>query len=401
MQSSIIHRTREAQVEIREVREDEREAAYYIGSQAFRQGARDNSMMNRPDQLPRVTFGVWDAAGMQAKVTILAYRVYLGPDVVVPMGGVAGVACLPASRGKGYAGKCLKYSMERMRDAGQVVSTLFPFSFDYYDRFGWAWTGVSRNYEVPSRILQAAPETESVRAATESDRPAIAAAYDEFARRYRGAVERDERLWNQLLNSSDQQYRYTYLYENAGRVEGYLTYMGGKREDTHLREFVALTPASRRALLGLLRRHEMQIEKFTWSAPSDDPLWSTLYHWDLKTRIAPTTMARLIDVPAAIAAWRPRSSARGSLTVQVTDECAPWNHGVWRFEYAEGEARAERATQAPQVELGIRQLSQAYFGTPSVSQIRGAGEMVVHDEAGFSALAALLDGPPMWMNDSF
>ncbi len=388
-------------MEIRELRADEREAAFYLGSQAFMNGSRDMSRMDHPDRLPRKTFGVWDSAGLQAMVGVIEYQIHLGAEATVPMGGIAAVACLPASRGKGYAGQCLKYALEQMRESGQAVSTLFPFSFDYYDRFGWAWVGVQRTYEVKTRALKAAPETEDARAATESDRPAIAMAYTEFAKRYRGALVRNEKLWNQVLNNGDKEYRYTYLYEKAGQVEGYLTYKGGNREGTKLREFIALTPRARRALLGLLRRHEMQIEKFTWDAPSDDPLWSTLMHWDLTTKAEPTTQARIVDIPTAIAAWRPDPGASGRTVLQVQDSCAPWNQGTWQIEFADGESRAVRTDSAAQISLDIRALSQAYFGMPTVSELRAADKLTIHDESGYRALKDLFAGPPTWMSDSF
>jgi predicted acetyltransferase len=388
-------------LEIREVRDDERELAFYIGSQAFMQGSRDMSRLNHPDRLPRKTYGVWDDAGLQAMVGVIEYEIQLGARVTVPMGGVAAVACLPASRGKGYAGECIRYSLERMRDAGQVVSVLFPFSFEYYDRFGWAWVGIERNYEVPTRILQAAAETEDVRAATDADRPAIAQSYSEFASRYRGAVVREEKLWNSVLNSSETQFRFTYLYAPDDRVEGYLTYIGGKRDETKLREMISLTPRARRALLGLLRRHEMQISKFTWNAPSDDLLWSTLFHWDLKTNIAPVAQARIVDLRAALAAWKPDDAVSGSVVAAVTDANAPWNQGTWRIEFEAGRVNVAVSDANPQVSLDIRALSQAYFGTPTMAQIRAAEQIEVHDEAGYLALESLLAGPPMWMADSF
>src|SRR5262249_28445252 len=83
--------------QIRELREDEREGAVYVSSQAFRHGERDTSSTPDPNRLPSVTFGVWDEAGLQAKVVVIAYQMHFGPDVVISMGGVAGVACLPAA----------------------------------------------------------------------------------------------------------------------------------------------------------------------------------------------------------------------------------------------------------------------------------------------------------------
>lgn len=388
-------------MEIRELRDDEREAAFYVGSQAFANGNRDMSRIDHPDRRPRTTFGLWDESGLQAMASIIPFQTHFGRDITIPMGGVAGVACLPASRGKGYAGDCLKHALRHMREERLVVSTLFPFSFDFYDRLGWAWTGVTRTYEVPSRILKAASETDNVRAAVEADRPGICSAYTEFARRYRGAVVRDDKLWNGVLNSTDKQHRYSYVFEHDGRVEGYLTYIGGSRQETRLRELVALTPRAQRGLLGLLRRHDMQIEKFFWEAPSDDLLWSALYHWDLKTKLEPTTMGRIVDVAGALRAWKPDPGVEGSLILAVRDKLAPWNEGAWRVAFENGAVAIEKTSGKPQVSLDIRALSQAYFGTPTVPKLRAAEQLQVDNESGYTALRDLLAGPPMWMNDNF
>jgi len=392
-------------LEIRVITDPEMERAFYLSAQAFRHGERDDNRfqnwLNDTERSPSTAYGVWDEGGMQAKVVVIHYKQHFGPHGVIPMGGIAGVASLPASRGKGYAGTCLKYVLERMRDDGEVISALFPFAWDFYRKLGWEWVGIERRYQVPTRILKSDPETERVRAAETADRSAIIACYTEFAGRYRGAMERRLQDWNRILDHGDKNYTYTYLYEQEGKIEGYFTYRGGKKEETRLREFISLTPRAQRALLGLMRRHEMQVEKFAWTAPSDDPLWSQYYHWDIETKLEPVTMSRVVDVPGAFAYCRPAPTASGSVTVAVEDACAPWNTGTWRIAFEGGKAQAERTHADPQVSMDIQALSQAYHGMPTLEMLRSAERLTVHDEAGFAALQQLLDGPPMWMNDGF
>lgn len=391
-------------MEIRVLTGEELELEYYVWSQAFERGDREmrwwREFPQKNDESV-CTIGVFDEAGLQATVAIIDYRIHLGPEVVVPMGGLGGVACLPARRGRGYAGAGLKASLERMREVGQVTSMLFPFSFEYYQRFGWEWIGLERHYTLPTRILRAVPETENVRAATLEDRPAILGLYTQFAGRYRGCVRRGPKTWAAILDDEEKQYTYTYVYEQDGQIEGYLTYRGGKEEKTELREFLSLTPRAQRALLGLLKRHEMQVEKFHWNAPAEDPLWSQRYHWDIETVLRPKTMGRLVDVSGALQAWKPENEARGAVNLAVQDECAPWNTGTWRVEFAEREVSVRPTHDAPHVSLDIQALSQAYFGTPTVAEIRAADRLTVHDESGYVALCHLLAGPPMWLNDDF
>jgi predicted acetyltransferase len=391
-------------MEVRVLTKEEEKECTPLWSQAFEHGRRDMSEWEDwPDDATEggsYNCGVYDAAGLQAVVSVYDYRVHLGPEVVVPMGGIGGVACLPASRGKGYAGACLKFSLERMRETGHIVSTLFPFSFEYYRRFGWEWVGVKRTYSLPTRILKPESETEHVRAAMPADRPAIAEVYRRCAAQYRGMVVRNEKGWNAVLNDRKDRFTYAYLYAHGGEAEGYLTYRGGTEEKTSLREFICLTPRAQRGLVGLLRRHEMQIQNFSWSAPDNDRLWLNLPHY-IETKLNPTTQARVVDVPAALRAWRPNGERRGGVTLAVQDEAAPWNTGAWRVEFEGGEVSVRPTQDAPHVSLDIQAFSQAYFGTPTVDAIRAAERLTVHDENGYAALRALLDGPPMWMNDDF
>lgn len=390
--------------EIRLLTKEEMPQAGYIWSQAFGFGKRnaDEEEENKPDATYGNTFtvGAFDEAGLQAVLTIFDYRIYLGAESVVPMGGVGGVACLPASRGKGYAGKLLQFALVRMHELGILTSSLFPFSWEFYRKYGWEWVGTFREYKVSTSCLRSDPETEYVRAATEVDREKVKEVYTIFAKRYRGCTVRNDGGWH-FLKDTKEQYTFTYLYERDGQAEGYLIYSSGKEKETYLREFIALTGRAQRALLGLLRRHEMQTKRFIWSVPLDDAMWSQHYHWDIETSLHSTPMGRVVDVAGAIKAWKPAKEAQGSVVFSLQDTHASWNTGTWEVEFSGGEAQIQPSQKTPQVVMDIQAFSQAYFGTPFLDAIRQAGRIEVAEEAGYRAFADLLRGPLMWMNDEF
>lgn len=380
-------------------------AALYLWAHAFEGGGTDTSSwesdieeMAAGESAP---YGVFDANGLQAAVLINAYEAHFGPDVILKMGGIGGVACLPASRGKGYARAGLRHALEQMRDAGQVISTLYPFSFAYYRKFGWEWVGIRRKYIVPTSVLQAGPETEFVRAATPEDRPKIEEIYTQYARNYRGMLARTEKSWTDKLKDSKDKRTYTYLYEQDGKAEGYFSHRDVK-EETHLREFIALTPRAERGLLGLLKRHEMQVKKFTWRAPENDALWlRSPYHNNIEANITPVVQGRVVDIATALQALKPKSAENGAFTFALSDEHADWNAGIWRVEVESGHVAVRPATEAPQISLDIQAFSQAFFGVPNANQLRDSDCLQVHDETGFARFAALLAGPPMFLSDSF
>lgn len=364
-------------------------------------GARQDPTREEDFPVPMTAYGVFDDEGLQAQVCILSHHVYMGPEVVLPMGGIAGVACLPAARGHGYVRAAMIRALEHMREQGQPVSTLFPFSFDFYRQLGWEWVGVERRYSVPSSVLRSSSHTDQCRPARPSDREAIVETYRRFSRGYRGMVERTEKLWSRLLDDAPDRYTSTYVYEGSEGLEGYLTFRGGNGECTDLNEFICLTPAAREGLLGLLRRMNMQTRRFAWSAPDDDGLWYTLCHHGVETRIAPVTQARVVDVQAALSAWKPFLPGEGSFTLQVHDEQAPWNNGVWQVRFEEGQVEVASTDGEPDVAADIQALTQLYFGSASGYALEEAGRLSITNPASRDPLNTLFGGPIMWMNDHF
>lgn len=387
-------------IELRAIGLEDMQRAWDIGAQAFSRGERREYSADRFNT-DFDAYGVYDEDGLQAQVGVHRYKVFMGNGPVVEMAGVGGVSCLPAKRGRGYIGRCVVYSLEQMQDRGQSISMLFPFSQAFYRKYGWEVGGPRRRYEVPASILHVVKETNIVRAAGAEDAAAIQACYEAFATRYRGMICRNEHEWKAILDHGSSHYTYTYLYAPKNVVEGYLTYSKGSYEDTYIREFIALNSTAQRALLGLLHRVDMQVEKFRWHAPSDDALWWNTGHNDVTTTIEPICMVRVVDVQAALQLWRTPSALRAGVCVEVVDPHAPWNQGVWEVECEGGSVTVKRGYEIPQLTLDIQALSQAFCGGESLAAIRAARGIEVRDEAGFNALQQMLAGPPMWMNDGF
>jgi predicted acetyltransferase len=288
-----------------------------------------------------------------------------------------------------------------MREAGQVVSTLQPFDFDYYRQFGWEWICSNRYYTIPSRVLRPDPETKYVRAATKQDPFRIRGAYTRFAGGYRGMVARDDSHWNYLLEDTKEHVTYTYLYEREGEVEGYLIYRGGNAAETWLPEFIPLTPRAQRGLLGLLRRHEMQVQKFAWKAPEDDGLWSQGYHKEMETTLGTNLQGRVVDLLGALSAWKPAPCARGTLLLGIHDTTAPWNQGTWEVTFDAGVVSVSATKAEAQIQMDIQAFTQAFFGVLTVPTLRKQERLQVRAESGFLALCELVSGPPMWTSGDY
>jgi predicted acetyltransferase len=133
----------------------------------------------------------------------------------------------------------------------------------------------------------------------------------------------------------------------------------------------------------------------------NDMLRSILNHWDVETRIEPAGMSRVVDVKAALEAIPAPQDLRGEAIVSLHDERAPWNTGTWRIVAERGVAQVTRTDREPGAEMDIQALTQAYWGTPSLPDLRQWDRLVVHDETQFGFLSRLLPASAAWLHDDF
>jgi len=372
------------------------------------------------DPVPKVTLGAFAGGGddLRASLTICAFDIHWrgARDGVLPMGGIASVATWAEARGRGYVDALLRESLRTMREAGQVVSALYPFAWNFYKRYGWDFVGDKREVTLPLTQLKTAPEGRNVRDLTDyghalNARAAITPAYTQFAQNYRGAFTEKSHRWDRALEHSGDHATHIYGYfpdTESDTCAAYLLWRFDTEGDGALvREFAAQTPGDYRALLSLLHYLATQKRIARVTLPADTPLWSHLMHWDLKTQTAPVFAGRIVDVAAAFArlsaAQEGENKGASSVTVDVRDEHAPWNNGVWRIAAEGGNMVCEKETRAAEgdVTLSIAALSQAFWGTPSLADLRRAGLVEVQNEAGFAVLLRLLPPAPVFTLDHF
>lgn len=379
-------------------------------AEAFSGGSRpapSSAEQAPPTEPGSPTLGIFDGSRLVAAATIHALHLVWG-EIILPMGGVAGVACAAEQRGRGHVARLLNTSLEMMRETGQFTSGLYPFAYAFYRRHGWEWVGEKRRYSLPTSEVRAAPEGRHVRCydgpdALDSVRPV----YDAFARRYRGMATRadaDPNFWERALKHNDTKTTYVQVYHDpeTDQPEGYLTFRYPQGGDAaYVGEFFANTPAAYRGLLSTLHYYGTQVRRIEFSAPSDDPLPLHVMHHDLQTSVSPLFMGRIVDIIPAFTALTPPQEVRGTLTLQVSDSSCIWNNQAFELTVESGQVSARATSETPGVTLDIQALSQAYWGQPSLDLLRAAGRLTATDEAQCQLLSRLLPPSICYLGDGF
>ncbi|MDX1935441.1 MAG: GNAT family N-acetyltransferase [Capsulimonadales bacterium] len=391
-------------IEIRELSPDDKHRHEELMSHAFGKGRVVPPPA--PDAEPAEMKGVWglyESGQLRASLIINSYTCYWGAETILAMGGIGGVATFAEARGRGFVEQLLRRSLEVMRESGQTVSSLFPFAWAFYRKQGWDWVGERHAMKLPLREVRSYPEGKKVVCLTGPEhRARLEPGYAAFARRYNGMFTAETHAWNGKLAHHEGRTTYVYLYEPTGEYFCWRYDAGGNQGQCH--DFCVHSPEGHRALLSILHYLGTQCPIARVSVPSDQPLWSYVYHWELETEARPVFMGRVVDFDAVLTRLTvPPDVPNGAVTIRLADEQAPWNDGLRKVTVEDGKLAVSSVigTEEADVATDIQAMSQAIWGMPSLKQLGAAGRIDIRDEERFRWLCRVLPGAPVFIMDDF
>lgn len=324
-----------------------------------------------------------------AKVAVLPMTMNVR-GVVMPMGGISGVASMPAGRRSGHVRELMNHSITVMREDEQPVSALYPFRESFYERFGYTGWPAARWVEVDPANLGAilrVPKAGTVRqrelteafddwTAFVDERQASIHGFSNY-----GPARRQE--WRE-----PGQYWATTVHE-GDRMTGAMIYKITDNLSLMLvTSMLWSTLDAQYQLIDFVARHVDHIRKARICVPPGDQpeLWLTDAKMIVLSDVPESwngPMARIVSLDGISGI----EVGTGEIAVQVTDPQAPWNEGVWTLRGANGTLEVVRGG-TPQVELTIQALSALVFTgiDPALLRFRGWGDP---DDAATEALRAL------------
>lgn len=140
------------------------------------------------------------------------------------MGGLTGVGTYPEYSNQGLMHKLLCQTLENMKERGQTITFLYPYSIPYYRRKGWEIISDRISYELNDYQLPKNKQTpgEIERVAVESDQ--VKKTYEQFALQTHGALLRNDLLWNEYWLWDPDDMMAAVYYNGEGQADGYVLY---------------------------------------------------------------------------------------------------------------------------------------------------------------------------------
>ena len=307
----------------------------------------------------------------------------------VRMHAVAAVQTMPTARRRGLAAALLERLLADARDGGLGWSLLYPFDPRFYARLGWqalpsgVRLSMSTRWWTRPEPVEAEQVSGDLRVALQALHLRCAAGWSFSNARTMGPRD----TWAGLRPEPGRR-------GAAFRVEdGYAVVRLLETSPQHLTLQVVdaawCSAAGRRNVVGVLGAYQGQVQRIELEVPRDDALawdWSTW--WSVATNATP--MARVVDLPAALAAVGTTSDLP-TVTLRVRDRWAPWNDGTWRLTPGADGCAVSAVASGASATLDVRALPLLLGGAATPEAVVRAG-LAEGDTTPVAVLAALSAG---------
>jgi predicted acetyltransferase len=297
----------------------------------------------------------------QAAVYPLQVRIF---NKTYDMGGLTSVGTYPEYTNQGLMYKLLCHALENMKNHGQSISFLYPYSIPYYRRKGWEIISDRITYEIHDYQLpknkQISGEIERVPVNSNS----VKKAYERFSLQTHGAMLRNNDLiWQEYWRWDPDDMMAAVYYNESGQPDGYVLYRIAN-EVFHIKDMIFINEEARSGLWNFVSAHFSMITKVIGHTYTDEPLAFLLEDANIKEIISPYYMARIVDLKSFIAQYpfKPDSTDR-KWTFTLDDPLLSWNQGVFTLRIsAAGQGEVIHASEKSNDRIDIQTLTTMLLG---------------------------------------
>ncbi|MBU9722908.1 MULTISPECIES: GNAT family N-acetyltransferase [Bacillaceae] len=276
---------------------------------------------------PENTWVIEEDNNIISKATILPLETYiLGKKV--PMGGVSGVVTWPEHRRSGNVKKLLAHCLETMKDNGQIVSFLYPFSIPFYRKMGWELFADQQTITLTRDQLPPRKDTTGYIKRVDQNHHYIDEVYQAWAKQFNGTLARDENWWNQSIFTRKKGNIGVY-YNSTHEARGYIIY-SIKSNLMKVHELIYLDPEARDGLWTFISNHDSMLEKLEIIVPPNSGLPFILHDPKVKREIKSYFMARIVDVEKFLTLFSfVDEKDKSTIILHITDDFCKWNDGTY------------------------------------------------------------------------
>lgn len=299
------------------------------------------------------------------------------------MGGIGFVATYPEYRNQGIMKQLLIQTLKQMKQDGQVLSVLAPFSVSFYRYFGWEIFNDVLSFDIPlEKFPRLGNKKDVVRRMTfknidEELFAEISDFHNNLAETTNGMMARNKAWWNRIIRRQPLgNLAAIYLDE---KIAGYLRYevIG---MDFNIVDFYVTNYEAEQGLWRFIVAHEASVNRIIGEKSSDTYFGLSFAEPQFKREILQQTMLRIVDVEGFFTLYTFKGDF--DFYLEIEDQFASWNTGVFYLSKV-GITKLEDSTEIPQEKklcISINWLTALVAGYVSIEELKYMNLVEVSNE---------------------
>ncbi|MBM7841011.1 putative acetyltransferase [Alkalihalobacillus xiaoxiensis] len=316
------------------------------------------------------------------------------------MGGVTGVGTYPEYAGLGLMNDLMKQSLTTMKERGQTISYLFPYSIPYYRKKGWEIVSDVISYSVRDTQI---PKPSAVPGRIERvsfHHRDIKKTYNDFSKKENVAMIRNDIAWDEHFKWERDELTACVYYDQDENPLGYMYYKV-ENETFYVKEMIYTNEEARRGIWNFIGAHFSMVYHVKGKIFRNEPLSFFLEDGEIEERISPYYMARIVDLKEFLRHYPFTSQASKPLTLSVSDPILEWNTGTFTLSFSgEQTITEDQPGQAIDVQTDIQTLVTLLLNYKRAKDLKAIGRIEASDET-IAYLEAIIPDNHPWFSDYF
>jgi len=335
------------------------------------------------------SWGAYDETGRQlSQMQVIPAKILIN-NQPTSAGLICGVTTLPEARNGRLVRKIFEKVMPIMKEEGMVYSMLYPFSFEFYRKFGYEQGYMRPKATFPVSELARYPYPNGMKAHEKGD-PCddFNKVYEAFTRDKNLAIVRGSKEWEEILKRDPYKKReFAYIHYNAkGEPDGYILYKSEKKDLNYsllnILELAWTGKPGLEAMLGFIHGLRSEYSDVSWPIPGGFDIFGVgVIPEPGKITYARGSliMNRIMDVGAALSLMKAPTGS-GNVSIFVTDKFIDTNTGIYVVSWEGGNLSVDKTTRPPDMELDVETLVQLNTGYLTPAQVIYRDGVAIHSK---------------------
>ena len=339
---------------------------------------------------------------MMARIINNRYDTWLDGHIV-PNGGIGAVSTLPEYRNTGAVRAIFDRLLPEAYRAGEVISTLYPFSHAFYRKFGYETVRWRNDYEFSPSVLSGYRFSGTAELWKPGDPVAeYTGLYNRFASGFNLAMRRDDRMMleDHIKGEYYRDRKFAYLLREGGKPVAYLVFQDIRHDPAAILSVQDLAWDGRpgfEAILGFLARFTADYGTVRLFLPSCLELLSVIRcprAYDIQQTARQDYMIRPVNARKLLEIMRKPEGSSFVIRIEG-DMQIPENNGTWSV----GAGGVVPTEKGPDLAVSVQALGQLAAGCVSLSEAMLRPDVAV--SGNLAALEKVFVRKPVLVEDHF